>query len=266
MNRFFKFKTLLFLMLFAFAGQNAWAENYSWFNFDVYVKAKVKTADGLVYDNPETGTVYAKLACNSSEKENHEYAHTHPSNASDVQSYSLDATLHAIPNTGFKFLYWTKEDGSIISASETEQNDGKATVACNATLRCFYGEKGSGDSNHDASHKSLIQQYGTYSNIFNYYAVFEPISASIAVKSNNTSIPIEFSTDGTTWKSTLSEANVTNAAINMNSAAQTKTVYWRWAYDVSAARDTADTNLGVAAQTSPASVTLSATISATQAQ
>ena len=89
---------------------------------------------------------------------------------------------------------------------------------------------------------------------------------SIAFESNNTSIPIEFSTDGTTWKSTLSEANVTNATINMNSAAQTKTVYWRWAYDVSAARDTADTNLGVAAQTSPASVTLSATISATQAQ
>ena len=89
---------------------------------------------------------------------------------------------------------------------------------------------------------------------------------SIAFESNNTSIPIEFSTDGTTWKSTLSEANVTNAAINMNSAAQTKTVYWRWAYDVSAARDTADTNLGVAAQTSPASVTLSATITATQVQ
>ena len=89
---------------------------------------------------------------------------------------------------------------------------------------------------------------------------------SIAFESNNTSIPIEFSTDGTTWKSTLSEANVTNATINMNSAAQTKTVYWRWAYDVSAARDTADTNLGVAAQTSPASVTLSATITATQAQ
>ena len=89
---------------------------------------------------------------------------------------------------------------------------------------------------------------------------------SIAFESNNTSIPIEFSTDGTTWKSTLSEANVTNAAINMNSAAQTKTVYWRWAYDVSAARDTSDTNLGVAAQTSPASVTLSATITATQVQ
>ncbi len=182
------FKILLLLMLFAFAGQSAWAENYSWFNFDVYVKARIKTADGLVYDNPETGTVYAKLSCNSAEKEAHEYAHTHPSSSSNVQSFSLDATLHAIPNAGFKFLYWTNEDGSIISASETEQNDGKATVACNATLRCFYGEKGTSDPNHVASHNSLIEQYGTYSNIFNYYAVFEPILASIAVKSNNTNI------------------------------------------------------------------------------
>lgn len=188
MFKFKNFKILLLLMLFAFAGNDAWAENYSWFNFDVYVKARVKTADGLVYDSPETGTVYAKLSCNNAEKENHEYAHTHPSNASDVQTFSLDATLHAIPNTGFKFLYWTKEDGSIISASEAEQNDGKATVECNATLRCFYGEKGTSDSNHVASHNSLIEQYGTYSNIFNYYAVFEPIKASIAVKSNNTNL------------------------------------------------------------------------------
>ncbi len=188
MFKFKNFKILLLLMLFAFAGNDAWAENYSWFNFDVYVKARVKTADGLVYDSPETGTVYAKLSCNNAEKENHEYAHTHPSNASDVQTFSLDATLHAIPNTGFKFLYWTKEDGSIISASEAEQNDGKATVACNATLRCYYGENGSDDKNHAASHNTLIEQYGTYSNIFNYYAVFEPILASIAVKSNNTNL------------------------------------------------------------------------------
>ena len=39
-----------------------------------------------------------------------------------------------------------------------------------------------------ASHNELTQQYGTYSNIFNYYAVFEPILASIAVKSNNTEL------------------------------------------------------------------------------
>ena len=90
---------------------------------------------------------------------------------------------------------------------------------------------------------------------------------SITFNSDNTNIPIEFSTDnGEHWDTTLSSANITNQAINMNSAAQTKTVKWRWAYNVSEARDTSDTNLGVAAQTSTASVTLSATITATQAQ
>lgn len=180
-------KILLLLMLFALAGNNAWG-NYSWFHFTVNVKAKVKTADGIVYDDPNVGHVYAKLSSNSAEKENKDEAHTHPSEASNVQSFSLNATLHAVPNTGFNFLYWTKEDGSIINASETEQNDGKATVDCKATRRCFYGEKGESDSNHKASHNSLIEEYGTYSNIFNYYAVFEPIKASIAVKSNNANL------------------------------------------------------------------------------
>lgn len=182
------YKYLLLLMLFAFAGQDAWGGNYSWFNFDVYVKARVKTADGVVYEEPTAGSVYAKLAKNSAERENHEYGHTHPDNASDQQSWTQNATLHAIPNAGFRFLYWQNEDGSTISATEAEQNDGKATVGCNATLRCYYGKNGSSDSNHAASHTSLTQQYGTYSNIFNYYAVFEPISPSIAVKSNNTSL------------------------------------------------------------------------------
>ncbi len=188
MFKFKNFKILLLLMLFTYAGNDAWGENYSWFHFTVNVKARVKTADGIVYDEPNVGHVYAKLSSNSAEKENKDEAHTHPSEASNVQSFSLNATLHAVPNTGFKFLYWTKEDGSIINASETEQNDGKATVDCKATRRCFYGEKGESDSNHKASHNSLIEEYGTYSNIFNYYAVFEPIKASIAVKSNNNNL------------------------------------------------------------------------------
>ena len=190
MFRFKNFKILLLLMLFAFASNDAWgvSSNYSWFNFDVYVKARVKTADGVVYEEPTAGSVYAKLAKNSAERENHEYGHTHPDNASDQQSWTQNATLHAIPNAGFRFLYWQNEDGSTISATEAEQNDGKATVGCNATLRCYYGKNGSSDSIHAASHTSLTQQYGTYSNIFNYYAVFEPISPSIAVKSNNTSL------------------------------------------------------------------------------
>ena len=88
---------------------------------------------------------------------------------------------------------------------------------------------------------------------------------SIAFSSSNTDIPIEFSTDGgDNWSTTLSSANITDQAINMNSAAQTKTVQWRWLYNNS--RDANDTALGVAAQTSAPSVTLTATITATQVQ
>lgn len=193
MFRFKDLKILLLLLLFSFVGQTAWAawpweQPYSWFNFDVYVKAKVKTKDGIVYDYPEAGHVYAKLAKNSAEKENHDYLHSHPDWPSNVQSFDQSTTLHATANAGFKFLYWTKEDGSIINASTSEQENGKATVTSTATRRCYYGVNGSSDSNHAASHNSLIEQYGTYSNIFNYYAVFEPIKASIAVKSNNINI------------------------------------------------------------------------------
>ncbi len=194
MFKFKNFKILLLLILFAFAGNNAWAGDYSWFHFTANVKAQVKTAEGLVYDVPEAGNVYAKWESNSAEEANQTKSHTHPSQATNVSSFEQDVTLHAIPNTGFRFLYWTKEDGSIISASEAEQNDGKATITCKATRRCYYGGSKSGQTDneeypkHMESHDNLTEQYGTYSNIFNYYAVFEPISASIAVKSNNTSI------------------------------------------------------------------------------
>lgn len=194
MLRFKNFKILLLLILFAFAGNNAWAGNYSWFHFTANVKAQVKTAEGLVYDVPEAGNVYAKWESNSAEEANQTKSHTHPSQATNVSSFEQDVTLHAIPNTGFRFLYWTKEDGSIISASEAEQNDGKASITCNATRRCYYGSSDSGKTTSDQyqahmeSHDNLTEQYGTYSNIFNYYAVFEPILASIAVKSNNTNI------------------------------------------------------------------------------
>lgn len=194
MLKFKNFKILLLLMFFAFAGQDAWAGDYSWFHFTANVKAQVKTAEGLVYDVPEAGNVYAKWESNSAEEANQTKSHTHPSQATNVSSFEQDVTLHAIPNTGFRFLYWTKEDGSIISASEAEQNDGKASITCNATRRCYYGSSDSGKTTSDQyqahmdSHDDLTEQYGTYSNIFNYYAVFEPILASIAVKSNNTNI------------------------------------------------------------------------------
>ena len=42
------------------------------------------------------------------------------------------------------------------------------------------------------------------------------------------------------------------------------TIYWRWAYDVTASQDEADTALGIAARTSAPTATVTATITATQ--
>ena len=89
MLKFKNYKILLLLMLFAFAGKDAWAENYSWFHFTANVKAQVRTAEGLVYDVPEAGNVYAKWSSNSVEEANQTKSHTHPSSASNVSSFSL---------------------------------------------------------------------------------------------------------------------------------------------------------------------------------
>lgn len=84
---------------------------------------------------------------------------------------------------------------------------------------------------------------------------------------NANSIPLEFSTDGgSTWKTTISEVNVTDKAIAFD-ATDSVTVQWRWAFErgaddsAKAANNTADTALGVAGT---ASVTVTATVTATQ--
>lgn len=75
---------------------------------------------------------------------------------------------------------------------------------------------------------------------------------------NDANIPLEFSADGTEWKTSLEGVTDTIAM----SATATKTIYWRWAFEQTdvATGDAADTALGIAAPT----VTVSATITATQ--
>ena len=75
---------------------------------------------------------------------------------------------------------------------------------------------------------------------------------------NDANIPLEFSADGTEWKTSLEGVTDTIAM----SATATKTIYWRWAFEQTdvTTGDAADTALGIAAPT----VTVSATITATQ--
>ncbi len=88
---------------------------------------------------------------------------------------------------------------------------------------------------------------------------------------NSSNIPVEFSIDGgTTWVSSLSSKNVTEKAIAMG-ATDSIAVKWRWAYEgssstnfTSSQKDSTDTDLGVAAQTTPGTLTVKVDVTATQ--
>lgn len=74
-------------------------------------------------------------------------------------------------------------------------------------------------------------------------------------------IPVEFSLDGQTWKTDINELDIADTNINMNAAEATHTVYWKWAFEVNEAGNTADTNLGLKGTDT---IKVTATITATQ--
>lgn len=87
------------------------------------------------------------------------------------------------------------------------------------------------------------------------------------VLTNSSNIPIEFSTNGTDWTTTLSTINSTD---NLNAFTgtdpdtadtDTVTIQWRWAFN---GNDVTDTTLGIAAQTTAPTVKVTATLTATQ--
>ncbi len=64
-------------------------------------------------------------------------------------------------------------------------------------------------------------------------------------------VPIEFSVDNATWKTNINDIDVSATNIAVGGADVTVTVYWRWAFFVDAAGDTADTALGTAGTATP---------------
>ena len=76
---------------------------------------------------------------------------------------------------------------------------------------------------------------------------------------NDSNIPIEYSLDKATWSKDISNINVPAMAIAKTNGSATQTVYWRWAFDGAAAgtsTEAADTALGIAAQTTAPSVSV----------
>lgn len=93
------------------------------------------------------------------------------------------------------------------------------------------------------------------------------VNATYAIaftETNDNNVPIEYSTDGTTWVSSVNSMNVSPTNIAMGASSAKKTVYWRWVYYKDAEGDVADTALGFGANTSAATVEVNATVTVTQ--
>ena len=89
------------------------------------------------------------------------------------------------------------------------------------------------------------------------------------VLTNTSKIPIEFSTDGTTWTNSITAPAEKSLAVG--APEDTITVQWRWAFNgtdstnyQTTQNDVTDTTLGTAAQTAPAKITVTTTLTATQ--
>lgn len=79
---------------------------------------------------------------------------------------------------------------------------------------------------------------------------------------NTDNIPVEFSTNGTDWKTNINDLDVTNVAIGLGTDT-TVTVQWRWRFEADNVTegDNADTTLGKAGA---ATLEVSAKVTATQ--
>ena len=89
------------------------------------------------------------------------------------------------------------------------------------------------------------------------------------VLKNTSNIPIEFSTDGTTWTNSITA--LAEKTLAVGAPEDTMTVQWRWAFNgtdstnyQATQNDVTDTTLGIAAQTAPAKVIVTTTLTATQ--
>lgn len=92
---------------------------------------------------------------------------------------------------------------------------------------------------------------------------------TIAFSATNASnIPLEYQVvtkggapDEGSWTKNITEENVTIDSLAKTTGTDTRTVYWRWAFD---GNDTSDTNLGIAAQSTAPTAELTVTVTATQ--
>lgn len=88
-------------------------------------------------------------------------------------------------------------------------------------------------------------------------------------EANTSNVPLQYSLDGTTWKDSVAELTVTgltDQTLAVGAEEVTHTVYWRWVFEGTTEgahagqTDATDTALGVDAQTTAPTVTITASI------
>lgn len=92
-------------------------------------------------------------------------------------------------------------------------------------------------------------------------------------ETNTDNIPLQYSVDGTTWKDSIAELELTNftsQTLAIGAGEVSHTVYWRWVFDDTTSgahngqTDATDTVLGIQAQTTASTVEISMNITVTQ--
>ena len=93
---------------------------------------------------------------------------------------------------------------------------------------------------------------------------------AVAFSADAYGVPLEFSTDGSTWKtaSQISQLDIAATDISKVNGTANITLKWRWPFgssaDVTDSTNVADTALGIAAQNTPAQPTVTATVTMLQ--
>lgn len=182
------FKILLLLMLFAFAGQSAWADKgdtkYSY--YVAYNKVQVnKTGAGLVYTQEGTKNFDANF--NSKKDEVFRYASKSNESATscteivDKQSAKFTFYMQAEEKEGYKFVRWINDAGEEVS---TQKYCAVEVITTN-----YCGEYTEAESKDTSVWNNPQENNPNYYDAL-YTAVFEPLVKDplIKVRSNNTNL------------------------------------------------------------------------------
>ena len=181
MLKFNNLKILLLLMLFAFAGKNAWAGYHAWFHFQA--EAKTNTGEGLVYGQFENQSAQDETLCETNEITSQQHKHfdnldNHPT------SMSLNFYMVAKAKPGYRFVEWEEVVGDTytkVSNSEyatrygiVDERVGFANSSVTSSNKC------SDESSYDEPAHDTIPNY-MYTTNATFFAKFEPLDGVSAV-------------------------------------------------------------------------------------